>query len=124
MPSGGSRRMEISELQAHALSDAIRTRQVSCREVMQATLARIAIVNPIHNAIVSLRDGDALLREADERDAQLTRGATPAGPIGWMHGMPQAIKDMAQTAGIRTTLGSPLLQGQRADPGRADGRSE
>ena len=102
--------MDITELPAHALSAAIRTRQVSCREVMAATLTRIAAVNPAHNAIVSLRDGDVLLREADERDAQLTRGATPAGPIGTMHGMPQAIKDMALTAGIRTTLGSPLLR--------------
>jgi len=108
--SGGSRAMDITDLPAHALSVAIRARRVSCREVMQATLARIAVVNPIHNAIVSLRDGDALLREADERDAQLMRGATPAGPIGWMHGIPQAIKDMAQTAGLRTTLGSPLLR--------------
>ncbi len=102
--------MDITDLPAHALSDAIRKRTVSCREVMRATLARIEAVNLVHNAIVSLRDGDALLREADERDAQLSRGATPAGPIGWMHGMPQAIKDMAQTAGIRTTLGSPLLR--------------
>jgi amidase len=98
--------MDIVDLPAHALSDAIRSRQVSCREVMQATLARIETVNPRHNAIVSLREGDALLREADERDAELKRG----GAIGWMHGMPQAIKDMAQTAGIRTTLGSRLLR--------------
>src|SRR5690349_2675939 len=102
--------MDIVELPAHALSEAIRARQVSCREVMQATLARIDAVNPLHNAIVSLRDGDALLREADERDAQLSRRATPAGPIGWMHGIPQAIKDVAQTAGIRTTLGSLVLR--------------
>jgi amidase len=102
--------MDITDLPAHVVSDAIRAREVSCREVMRATLERIEAVNPVYNAIVSLRDGDALLREADERDAQLQRHATPAGPIGWMHGMPQAIKDMAQTAGIRTTLGSPLLR--------------
>ncbi len=102
--------MDITDLPAHVVSDAIRAREVSCREVMRATLERIEAVNPVFNAIVSLRDGDALLREADERDAQLQRDATPAGPIGWMHGMPQAIKDMAQTAGIRTTLGSPLLR--------------
>ena len=102
--------MDITDLPAHALSGAIHTRQVSCREVMRATLARIEAVNPAHNAIVSLRDGDALLCEADERDVQLARGAMPAGPIGWMHGIPQAIKDTAQTAGIRTTFGSPLLR--------------
>lgn len=97
----------VTDLPAHELSREIRERRVSCREVMQATLARIEAVNPVHNAIVSLRDADALLREADARDAQLKTG--PA-PLGWMHGMPQAIKDMAQTAGIRTTLGSPLLR--------------
>jgi len=101
--------VNITDLPAHALSDAIRKREVSCREVMCATLERIEAVNPAHNAIVSLRDGDALLREADARDHQLRLGA-PTGPIGWMHGMPQAIKDMAQTAGICTTLGSPLLR--------------
>lgn len=99
--------MDITDLPAHALAKATRTRRVSCREVMQATLARIEAVNPVHNAIVSLRDGDALLHEADEHDAQLKRGTKP---LGWMHGMPQAIKDMAQTAGIATTLGSPLLR--------------
>jgi len=98
--------MDILDLTAHALSDAIRARHVSCREVMQATLARIAAVNPTYNAIVSLRDGDALLREADERDAQLRS----TGPSGWMHGIPQAIKDAVPTAGLRTTFGSPLLR--------------
>ncbi len=100
--------MELTDLPAHALSAAILARQVSCREVMQATLARIARLNPTYNAIVSLRDGDALLREADARDALLRPGGP--GPLGWMHGMPQAIKDMSATAGLRTTLGSPLLR--------------
>ena len=100
----------ITELPAHALSDAIRARDVSCREVMQATLARIAVVNPVHNAIVSLRDGDALLREADEKDAQLAAALAVGAPIGWMHGMPQAIKDIAPTAGLLSTSGSPLLR--------------
>ena len=102
--------MTITHLCASDLSKAIHSKQVSCREVMQAYLARIAAVNPVHNAIVSLRDGDALLREADARDAELARGTTAAGPIGWMHGMPQAIKDLALTVNLRTTLGSPLLR--------------
>ena len=97
----------VTDLPAHVLSDAIRSREVSCREVMQATLARIQAANPTVNAIVSLRDGDALLREADERDAQLRRNGEAAG---WMHGMPQAIKDAVPTAGLRTTFGSPLLR--------------
>lgn len=98
--------MSIVELSAHALSRAIHGGQVSCREVMQAYLHRIEAVNPRHQAIVSLQNGDLLLRQADERDAQLARGAS----MGWMHGMPQAIKDLANAAGIPTTLGSPLMR--------------
>ena len=98
--------MDITDLDAHALSAAIHDRSISCRETMQATLARIEAMNPTFNAIVSLQDGDALLRAADVRDAELARGASR----GWMHGMPQAIKDLAETAGIPTTCGSPLLR--------------
>jgi amidase len=98
--------MDLTDLDAHDLSAAIHRRAVSCREVMQATLARIEAVNPTFNAIVSLQDGDALLRAADARDAELAHGESR----GWMHGMPQAIKDMAETAGIPTTQGSPLLR--------------
>ncbi len=97
----------IVELDASALSQAIHARQLSCREVMQAYLARIQALNPGCGAIVSLQDPDDLLRLADARDAQLARGQS----LGWMHGMPQAIKDMANTAGIVTTLGSPLMRG-------------
>ena len=102
--------MDLTELSASALARAIGAREVSCRELMHATLSRIAVVNPIHNAIVSLRDVDALLREADARDAELARGRSHEGRRGWMHGLPQAIKDLAPTAGLRTTLGSPLLR--------------
>jgi amidase len=98
--------MNITDLSAHALSAAIHARQVSCRDVMQAYLARIAVVNPIYNAIVSLQDADALLRQADAYDALLAAGVSR----GWLHGLPIAIKDIAATAGIRTTLGSPLLR--------------
>jgi amidase len=97
----------ITDLDATALSAAIHARRVSCCEVMRAYLDRIAGVNPLHNAIVSLRDGHTLLREAEACDAELARGASR----GWMHGMPQAIKDIAPTAGLATTLGSPLLRG-------------
>jgi len=97
---------EITSLDAVPLSEAIRTRQVSCREVMQAYLDRIDRLNPAYNAIVSLQPRERLLAQADERDAQLARGQW----LGWMHGMPQAIKDGALTRGIPSTYGSPLLK--------------
>lgn len=99
--------MEVTDLPAHALSDLIRRRELSCRELMAATLARIAELNPIHNAIVNLRDGDVLLAEAEQRDAELLHGAAPRG---WLHGLPQAIKDTATTSGLPATFGSPLLR--------------
>ncbi len=95
----------LTTLPAHALSQAIHNKQISCRELMAATLERIAQVNPIVNAIVSLRDEATLLQEADHCDALLARGQS----MGWMHGLPQAIKDLAPTKGLRTTLGSPLM---------------
>ena len=96
----------ITELDASALSRAIHARELSCVEVMQAYLARIDRLNPRFNAIVSLAPGDTLLAQAAERDSELARGASR----GWMHGMPQAIKDMANAAGFPTTLGSPLMR--------------
>ncbi len=100
--------MDITDLSADALSAAIHSRDISCRELMAATLARISQFNPVHNAIVSLRDGDTLLREADAKDAQLANAGQAS--LGWMHGMPQAIKDIANSAGLPTTLGSPLMR--------------
>jgi amidase len=97
---------DITALDASALSRAIHERRVSCREAMRACLDRIAALNPRHNAIVSLREEDVLLAEADERDAQLARGQS----LGWMHGFPLAVKDLVNVAGIPTTLGSPLMR--------------
>jgi amidase len=95
-----------TDLDANELAQAIRRLDVSCREVMLAHLARIDRLNPRVNAIVSLQDQARLVAQADERDAQLARGEY----AGWMHGFPIAVKDLAATAGIRTTLGSPLLR--------------
>ena len=97
----------ITDMTAVELGAAIRARRVSCREVMDACLGRVAAVNPAVNAIVSLQDPDALREQAEARDAEIARGAW-RGPL---HGMPQAPKDLAATAGIPTTQGSPLLAG-------------
>jgi len=95
----------ITSWTAGRLSAAIHARDVSCREVMQATLARIDALNPTYGAIVSRVDPEALLAQADTHDALLARGESR----GWLHGMPQAIKDIAPVAGLPCTSGSPLL---------------
>ena len=94
----------ITALDARELSRRIHAREVSCREVVAAYLARIAVLNPAHNAIVSLRTEDQLLAEADAADAALARGEDH----GRLHGFPLAIKDLVETRGLRTTHGSPL----------------
>ena len=98
---------ELVSLSACELSDQIRLKRVSCAEVMEAFLRQIDRFNPQVNAIVSLQDRDSLMHQAKERDEQLARGQY----LGWMHGFPHAVKDLAATKGIRTSYGSPLLDG-------------
>ena len=96
----------ITSLDAHALSQALHARRLSCSELMQATLARVGRLNPACNAIVNLVAEGKLLRQAEALDAELAQGRSR----GWMHGFPQAIKDTAHAAGLPSTQGSPLLK--------------
>ncbi len=98
---------DITSLDAQALSAAIHARALSCREVMQAYLTRIHRLNPIYNAIIHLAADDDLLAQADARDAQLARGIS----MGWMHGLPHAIKNTAHVLGFPSDFGSLVLQG-------------
>ena len=97
---------DIVLLDAIDLSNAIRAKQVSCREVMEAFLNHIERINPKVNAIVSLQDRADLIKQAELRDRQLAQGQY----MGWMHGFPQAPKDLTSTAGILSTLGSPIFK--------------
>ncbi|MEL6452625.1 MAG: amidase [Pseudomonadota bacterium] len=90
-------RMDAGDLTAEAL--------------MAETLDRIAARNGAINAIVALRDRDTLMAEARAADAQPAKG--------WLHGIPVAVKDLADVAGLRTTMGSPLFAD--AAPAAADG---
>ncbi len=87
------------------LAGAIAAREVSAAEVMEAHLARIAQVNPKLNAIVTLVPDDAR-RAAEAADDALARGE----PVGPLHGLPVAHKDLTPTRGIRTTFGSPIFR--------------
>jgi len=98
---------DLTELGASALSAAIRAGRASCVEVMQAYLARIDRYNGVYNAIVSRRDSDDLLAEARVADQELARGIDR----GWLHGLPHAVKDLANVKGLPTSSGSPLVAG-------------
>ena len=88
-----------------ALADMIRRRKVSAEEVMATYLDHIGRTNPAVNAIISLRPRDELLAEAREADDAVARGKV----LGPLHGVPQAIKDLALTRGLLTTFGSHLF---------------
>ena len=85
------------------LAAGIRAREFSAREVMGAYLERIEEMNPRVNAIVTLLDRELALQAG-------RRGRRP-GPL---HGLPIAVKDLEDTAGMRTTYGSPLFARPRA----------
>ncbi|MGW0802913.1 amidase [Nonomuraea sp. NPDC002799] len=93
---------ELHYVTATELARLIRTRQVSAVEVLQAHLDRIEQVNPRVNAIVTL---------VAERALDAAKAADAAEPAGPLHGVPVAHKDLVDTAGIRTTYGSPLFAG-------------
>ena len=97
---------DIVMMDASTLAAAIKTRKLSCVEVMTAYLDHIAVFNPKVNAIVALQDRDQLLAEARERDAQVARGEI----MGPLHGLPHAVKDLQPVKGIRSTQGSPILK--------------
>ena len=97
---------DITTLNALPLSQALHQRDISCRELMLATLARIETINPHFNALVNLAPPDTLLQQADQRDAEFSRGVSR----GWLHGIPQAIKDTGHALGFPSTQGSPLLK--------------
>ena len=102
--------MEIVDHTAVELADLLGSRELSARDVMIAHLDRIDQVNPQVNAIVSMRDRADVLADADATDAQ-----KPTGPL---HGLPVAVKDLEDVAGLPTRSGS-LVTSTR--PVAADG---
>ena len=115
--------MDITELSAAELSEAIHGGEVSCREVMAAYLDRIDEQNPAVNAIVSLRDRDELLAEA--ADVRRRAGPRPVPRLDARHAAshqgPRRDQGAAHDEGLAAAraLRSRLrLPDGRADEGR------
>ena len=101
---------DLCAFDAVTLAGMLRRREVSAREVAAAHIGRIEAVDGSVNAVVT-RCFDRALTRATEADDELARGEV----LGLLHGLPVAHKDLAETAGVRTTYGSPLFAGHVPD---------
>src|SRR3954465_15233495 len=96
---------DIAFTSASDLAAMIRNREVSPVEVISSTLSRIEQSQPQLNAFITIA-ADSAMQAAREAEAKVMRGA----PLGPLHGVPIAVKDLVPTAGIRTTWGSLIFK--------------
>jgi len=89
---------------AITLAGMLRGHEVSAREVIAAHIDRIEAVDGAVNAVIT-RCFEQAMAKASAADQALARGEEP----GLLHGLPVAHKDLVDTAGVRTTYGSPLF---------------
>jgi amidase len=100
---------EICFASARELARRIRSRELSAREVMTAHLDRIGRINNALNAIVARLDDAQCLARADEADSAVAHGE----PIGALHGLPIAFKDLEPAVGFPWTRGSTIYRDDR-----------
>ena len=96
---------DLVDLPATEQRDLLARREVSARELTEAHLARVELVDRVVNAVVT-RCPEMAQERADALDEHLARTGQPVGPL---HGLPVVHKDLADTAGVRTTYGSPIF---------------
>ena len=95
---------ELCDIDAVTLRRLIGAKAVSPRELLASCIRRIEAVNPAVNAFVTT------CFERAEQEAGAAEEAVMRGdPLGLLHGLPVGIKDLEETAGLRTTHGSPLF---------------
>ena len=96
---------DIPFLAASQLSEAIKNRSVSPVEVVEAYLDRIDKLNDKLYAYITVCWEEAM-EAARQSEQALSRGEN----LGPLHGVPFAVKDQLNTAGIRTTSGTPIFK--------------
>ena len=87
------------------VSRLVQKKEVSPVKLTRACLERIARLNPKLNAFITVTE-DSALEEAGRAEAEIARGEW-RGPL---HGIPLAVKDLIETAGIKTTAASGVLK--------------
>jgi aspartyl-tRNA(Asn)/glutamyl-tRNA(Gln) amidotransferase subunit A len=102
---GSSRPEDWALLTISDLSELIRARKVSPVEITRAAIERIDKLNPLLNAFITVTP-DLAMKSAQEAESEIQRNRW-RGPL---HGVPIAVKDLFDTAGIRTTAGSALFK--------------
>ena len=97
--------MEPCDLDASDARHLIGTKRLSPVELLESCIRRIEAIDPAVNAMVA-RDFERAAVAAREAEAAVMRG----DPLGPLHGLPVGIKDLEDTAGLRTTYGSVLFK--------------
>jgi aspartyl-tRNA(Asn)/glutamyl-tRNA(Gln) amidotransferase subunit A len=96
--------LDISSLTIKHLSKLIASRQISCSELIDATIQRIEKLNPKLNAFITILDQSARI-EAKHADLLIKEGKY----LGVLHGIPISLKDLIYIKGARSTSGSKIL---------------
>ncbi len=91
----------LTDLSAREASRLLHTGEVSPLDLINAALERIALVDPLVNAVPTL-----CAERARDHARRIMGGTAPAGKLG---GLPVVIKDLVEVAGVRTTMGSPIF---------------
>ncbi len=97
--------MKLNELRAHELLPMIERQEVTVEEAVTETLDRIAAIDGIIKAYITVT-GERALQRAKEADARLRKGEPPRP----LEGLSVAIKDNICTKGVRTTGASRYLE--------------
>src|SRR5579862_9544803 len=104
-PVSGNQNGDLATLSLREAAEQIRKRKVSPVELTTACLARISQANPALNAFITIT-AESALQQAHEAEAEVMRGKW-RGPL---HGIPIALKDLFDTAGVRTTAASGVFK--------------
>src|SRR5580700_7276161 len=97
----------LIRLTATAAVEQLRRGKISPLELIDAAERRIAAVEPAVNALPTLCFDRA---RAHARALMAGQRREAADEPGWLAGLPVAIKDLADVAGVRTTYGSPIFR--------------